>query len=503
MAWELTDITAKRAALTPERPAMSELRTGRALTYAVLDNRALHAAGMLTKLGVAPGDRVAMLCRNRIAFFELLFACGKLGAILVPLNWRMPPAELAPLIADSRPSVLFYGEEDAQCAASIANSGLRAVCLDETGGDGYEALLAAAPVLGSVRAQWPADEIWYLLYTSGTTGVPKAVIQTYGTALANYINLRDAIDLHSGDRTLNFLPLFHTAGINLYTLPVLMAGGFVNVLPGFDADRMIELLAGGGLDVFFAVPAVYRELSLHRRFGEVDLSRVRSWGCGGAPLPDILVEQFARRGALVCNGYGMTETGPTCFLMSPDWVTRKIGSVGRPQLLVSARIVDSNGDDVSDGEIGEMWISGPAITPGYWNRPDATKAAFHGRWLKSGDLARRDADGFHYIVGRSKEMFISGAENVYPAEIENVLAAHPQILEAAVLGISDTRWGEVGRAYILPRPGCRPEIGDLRRFCREHLAAYKCPKEFVIVGDFPRTAAGKVQKHKLGMECAL
>jgi len=500
MSWELTDITAKRAALTPERPAMAELQSGRSLTYAALDRRTLQVAGMLTQIGIAPGDRVAVLCRNRIAFFELLFACGKLGAILVPLNWRMPPAELLPLIADCRPSALFYGEEDAQNAAAIAGPGLHAIGLDDSGCDGYEALLTAASAPAGVRAQWPADEIWYLLYTSGTTGIPKAVIQTYGTALANYVNLREAIDLQSGDRTLNFLPLFHTAGINLHTLPALMAGGFVGVLAGFDADQMIELLAKGSLDVFFAVPAVYQQLSLHPRFGDVDLSKVRSWGCGGAPLPDILVEQFARRGALVCNGYGMTETGPTCFLMSPDWVMRKIGSVGRPQLLVSARIVDRNGDDVADGETGEMWISGPAITPGYWNKPDATRSAFHGRWLRSGDLARRDADGFSYIVGRSKEMFISGAENVYPAEIENVLAEHPQILEAAVLGIADPRWGEVGRAYVLPRTGCKPDIGDLACYCRERLAAYKCPAEFVIVQEFPRTAAGKVQKHRLGTE---
>ncbi|MDE2134917.1 MAG: AMP-binding protein [Alphaproteobacteria bacterium] len=500
MSWELIDITAKRAALTPERPAMAELRTGRTLSYAALDRRALTTAGLLVRLGIAHGDRIAVLCRNRIAFFELLFACGKLGAILVPLNWRMPSAELLPLIADSRPSILFYGEEDARCAAAIAGSGLRAIGLDDTGGDGYEAMLSATPPPAGARTQWPADEIWYLLYTSGTTGVPKAVIQTYGMALANYVNLREAVDLHSGDRSLNFLPLFHTAGINLHTLPVLMAGGFVSVLPGFDANSMIELLAGAELDVFFAVPAVYQQLSLHPRFGEVDLSKVRSWGCGGAPLPDATVQQFARRGALVCNGYGMTETGPTCFLMSPDWVTRKAGSIGKPQLLVSTRIVDTNGEDVADGETGEIWISGPGITPGYWNRPDATKAAFHGRWLRSGDLVRRDADGFHYIVGRSKEMFISGAENVYPAEVENVLIEHPHILEAAVVAIPDARWGEAGRAYVLPRPGCRPEIGDLRRFCRERLAAYKCPKEFVIVRDFPRTAAGKVQKHKLKSE---
>jgi fatty-acyl-CoA synthase len=495
MSWELTDVTAKRAALTPDRVAMEELMTGRRLTYRELDERAARAAALLTVLGVGVGDRVAVLCRNRIAFFELLFACGKLGAIAVPLNWRMPAAELIPMLADCEPAILFHGAEDEETAHALREFSAVIVGLDDV--HGYEDMMARQEPSGHCRAQWPADEIWYLLYTSGTTGTPKAVIQTYGMALANYVNLREAIDLHSGDRTANFLPLFHTAGINLHTLPALMAGGHVCILPGFDADRMIGLLERGALDIFFAVPAVYRELSLHPQFETMDLSRVRSWGCGGAPLPDILVEQYAIRGALVCNGYGMTETGPTCFLMSPEWVTRRIGSVGKPQLLVSARIVDAKGRDVAPGDTGEMWVSGPAVTPGYWHRPDATRAAFKGRWLRTGDLARASPDGFHYIVGRSKEMIISGGENIYPAEVENVLAEHPEVLEAAIIAVADERWGEVGCAFILPRAGRRPAAAELIQFCRQRLAAYKVPKSFVLVDDFPRTAAGKVQKHRL------
>ncbi|MBU6298046.1 MAG: AMP-binding protein [Alphaproteobacteria bacterium] len=497
MGWELTDVTAKRAALTPDRVAFSELETDRSVSYAEFDRRVTAAAGIFQELGVAPGDRVAVLCRNRIAFFELLFACGKLGAILVPLNWRMPTAEILPLIADSEPKVLFYGREDETNAARVSNCVSRTVGLDETDKDGYKALLAAAPTPSGLRAQWPGDEIWYLIYTSGTTGAPKAVIYTYGMALANYVNLRGAVDLRDGDRSVNYLPLFHTAGINLHTLPILMAGGQVNIISGFDVDRIVDLLVNSALDAFFAVPTIYQQLSEHPRLGEADLTRVRSWGCGGAPLADVVVEHFARQGALVCNGYGMTETGPTCFLMSPDWVTRKVGSVGKPQLLVSAKIADLDGHEVAVGETGEMWISGPAVTPGYWKRPDATKAAFSDRWLRSGDLARRDADGFHYIVGRTKDMFISGAENVYPSEIETVLVKHPNILEAAVIGIPDTRWGEVGRAYVLLRQTGATDVEELKRFCRERLAAYKCPKEFVIVPEFPRTSVGKIQKHKL------
>jgi fatty-acyl-CoA synthase len=272
----------------------------------------------------------------------------------------------------------------------------------------------------------------------------------------------------------------------------------VNILPGFDVEKTIELFAAGALDAFFGVPAVYQEISLHPKFESVDLSSVRSWGCGGAPLPDILVEKFAARGAFVCNGYGMTETGPTAFLMDEPYVTKKIGSVGRPKLMTAARIVSRSGKEAKPGETGEMQLKGPGITPGYWNAPEATKAAFtDDGWLKTGDLAKTDADGFTYIVGRSKEMYISGGENVYPAEVENIYTKHPAVLETAIIGIDDEKWGEVGCAYVLLREGASTTVESLTSYGRERLAAYKVPKVFVFVDDFPRTAAGKVQKHLL------
>ncbi|ACJ00884.1 acyl-CoA synthetase [Rhodospirillum centenum] len=496
MTLDLFDITAKRAALRPDRCALEELETGFRLTYRGLEDRCARAAAVLADEGVGEGDRVAVLCRNRIDFFVLLFAVAKLGAILVPLNWRMPAAELKPLLADCTPRRVVAGQEDMATAA--AASGTPPLGLDDPGPHGFAARLAAA-VPHPGRERWPGGQVWYLIYTSGTTGRPKAVIYTYAMALVNYVNIGQAIDLRGDDRTLNFLPLFHTAGINLHTLPTLIAGGTVMILPGFDADAMIGLLAAGRLDTFFGVPAVYQQLGLHPAFDTVDPARVRSWGCGGAPLPDALAERFFARGVRVCNGMGMTETGPTAFLVDPADAPRKIGSVGKPQLLCAVRIVGPDGRDVPPGETGELWFSGPGVTPGYWNRPDATAAAFApGGWLRSGDLARCDADGYYYIVGRLKEMFISGGENVYPAEVENVLVRHPAVLEAAVTGVPDDRWGEVGRAFLMLRPGCAPpDPGDLAAWCRERLAAYKVPKSFVFLDDFPRTAAGKVQKHRL------
>ena len=486
MIGDVPDLIAKRALLAPGRMAL-EQPGGRSLTYAGLDERASRVAALMRGRGVGDGDRVAFLSHNRIAFFEILFACAKLGAILVPLNWRMPEAELRGLIADCGPSLLFH-------EAGAPTLGVPAIDLD---GD-YEALVEAlAPV--PARALWPAAQTWYLIYTSGTTGRPKGVIYTYRMALANYVNVRSATDLVSTDSTVAFLPVFHTAGINLHALPTLIAGGRVIMLDRFDADAIVVLLEAERLDTFFAVPTVYQALLDHPGFASAPLARVRHWGCGGAPLPDVLVERCRDLGIRVCNGMGMTETGPTAFLIDPADAWDRIGSVGKPQLLCSARIVRADGSPAAPGEVGDLHFAGPGVTPGYWRNEEATRAAFtDDGWLRSGDLARRDEDGFFYIAGRRKEMFISGGENVYPAEVENVLCAHPAVADVAVLPAPDPRWGEVGRAFVLLSDRApRPAPDDLAAFCRQRLAPYKVPKSFEFVADFPRTSAGKIQKHLL------
>ena len=492
MLGDLPDLLARRADLSGGATAFEEAATGRTLSYAALDRRAGQAAALLRARGIGEGDRVAILCRNRIAFFELLFACARIGAILVPLNWRMPAAELAPLVEDGGPSLLLFGAEDEALAAAFPR--LPAIGLDRD----YEAEVAsAAPLPG--RSTWPAGGIWYLLYTSGTTGRPKGVIYTFRMALANYLNLASAIELRSEDTTANFLPLFHTAGINLHTLPTLFQGGRVVILPGFYADAIVGLLEQGRLDTFFAVPTVYQALFSHPRFAAAPLARVRHWGCGGAPLPESMAREAQALGIRLCAGMGMTETGPTAFLAAPADAWERPGSVGKPQLLVRARVAGPDGRRLPDGEVGELLFSGPGVTPGYWNDPEGTRAAFsEDGWLRSGDLARRDGDGFWYIAGRRKEMFISGGENVYPAEVEKVLAAHPAVAEAAVVAAPHPHWGEVGRAFVQIAAG-RPQpcADELQAFCRTRLAPYKVPDSFHYVSDFPRSAGGKVQKHLL------
>ena len=356
MIGDLPDLLAKRAALTPEKIAFEDAASGRTVTYAALDRRAEQVAALLAARGIGAGDRVAVLTRNRIEFFELLFGCAKRGAILVPLNWRMPPAELDGLIADAEPALLFHGAGEAGAAAGLARA-LPAIDFD---GD-YEAALAAAAPSPS-RPRWPAGESWYLLYTSGTTGRPKGVIYTYRMALANYVNIGACIDLGPDDVTVSFLPVFHTAGINLHALPTLIAGGRVIVMDGFDAETLVALLEARRLDTMFAVPTVYQSLLEHPRFAAAPLDAVRHWGCGGAPLPDALAVRFRDLGVRVCNGMGMTETGPTAFLVDRADAWARIGSVGKPQLLCSARIVGPDGREVADGEVGDLHFAGPGVT---------------------------------------------------------------------------------------------------------------------------------------------
>ena len=489
----IPDFARQRALLTPGAIAFRDVAGDRTWTFAEINDLAERLAAMLEARGFKEGERVAVLCHNTPFFFALLFACAKAALILVPLNWRQTASELGPILADSGARLLLHDEATSPLADIIAREGN----IERLTFDDCEKLAEAVVPRKDRETTWPTDRVWYLLYTSGTTGKPKAVIQTPGMALANAINVQQATGLGPEDGTVNFLPLFHTAGINLHALPVFIAGGTSHVLQKFDVDPLLDLIEAGSVTIFFGVPAIYQAVSLHPRFPRMDFSRVRHWGCGGAPLPENLIHAFLAKGALVCNGMGMTETGPTVFLMDPAHAKEKIGSVGKPQIMTEVRLVSASGAVVADDASGEIQFRGPNITPGYFNNPQATAAAFDGDWLKSGDVGRRDADGYYTIVDRIKDMYISGGENVYPAEVEAVLHAHPAILEAAVIGVADTKWGEVGHAYILIRPDRAIDQSEVRAWSRARLAAYKVPQHITFVGEFPRTAAGKIQKHML------
>ncbi len=486
---QIPDMAAKRAEQTPDALAFFDTATDRGWNFRQINEAANAVAAGLRDLGLNEGDRIAILCQNRAEFFVTLFACQKTGIVLCPLNWRQPAPELIETIRQVGISLLISDDTFMTTARQTADGvGVPLLTLDE---DVSAWIWDGGPAL---QASVPADRPWYLLFTSGTTGLPKSVIQTARMAWANYINIGQAIDIASKDKSICFLPLFHTAGINLYTLPIFLNGGSSTILPKFEAEAVKALLASGAVNQFFAVPAVYQELSLLSDIDTLDWSAI-SCGCGGAPLPEPLIHLFAEKGAMVRNGMGMTETGPTVFLMDADHAAQKIGSVGKPQSLVEVRL-----DGVPQGTegAGELQLRGPGVTPGYFANPEATEKTFTSDgWLATGDVARRDADGYYYIVDRIKDMFISGGENVYPAEVERVLNAHPSVLEAAVVGVADDKWGEVGAAFVLLRPNASLDLEAVRPWCRERLAAYKVPRHVQIVNEFPRTAAGKICKPKL------
>lgn len=485
----VTDMAAKRAELAPDKTAFADYESGEALTFADVNACAEGVMTGLTGLGARPGDCVAIVCHNTPEFFIALFACQKGGFILAPLNWRQPAPELEPLIKLTRPKCIIHDRtfEATARALAEASGGIPLVSMGK--GGGLEAF-------GRKETEGPrridADRPWYLLFTSGTTGEPKAVIQTAGMAWANAINIGQAIDLVSADTSANFLPLFHTAGVNLYTLPVFLFGGTAHVLRKFEPDQLFALIETGRISQFFGVPAIYQSFSQHPRIDEVDLGRVKSWGCGGAPLPAPLVAFFARRGVLVCNGFGMTETGPTVFLQHRSSVESHIGSVGKAQVLADVAIAGG-------GTSGELLVRGPGVTPGYYRNPEATAKSFtEDGWLKTGDVGRMEEDGHVYIIDRIKDMYISGGENVYPAEVEKVLYTHPQVQEVAVVGVPDEKWGETGAAFIMVKKGEAIDLAGLRSWCRQRIAGYKVPAHFRLIEDFPRTPSGKVKKHELG-----
>jgi len=496
------DWLTKRAEISPDKWAIEDVATGRRFTYAQFHERASRLAEFLRdEWAKRPGERVAILAPNCAEIFEALYACAKIGAILVPLNWRLALPELEYILRDADARALIYDPQFTEPARELGQRvGIpqRMVLGEEASEEkwAYEKALAQASGTPVVMPHRPLNDIWHILYTAGTTGRPKGVIQTFGMVFYNAINIGIAIDLTSQDVTLNALPTFHTGGLNLYPNPTFHVGGTAIIQRAFDPAETLRLLSERAT-AFFGVPAMYLFMSQHPDFEKYDLSRVRSWACGGAPMPVHLLEWYAQRGIIIQQGFGMTETGPTVFLIDREHALSKAGSVGKPQMHVAVRIVDREGRDVPPGEKGELLIKGPGVTPGYWQMPEVTAETIEAGWLHSGDVACVDEDGYYYIVDRWKDMYISGGENVYPAEVENVIYQMEQVAEVAVIGVPDPRWGEVGRAIVVVKPGYTLTEEEVIRFCEGKIARYKIPKSVVFVDRLPRNPAGKVLKTEL------
>lgn len=484
------DWTAHHARARPGKVAVVDDHSGRRITYAQLDERAGRLAVWLAGRGVRAGDRVAFLSPNTPEVFEALFACAKLGAILVPLNRRLARPELRAVVEDAAPTALLFEEGSADLVAG-ADVAVRLAL-----GEAYERSLAAtsgsAPVSTATH-----DDPWCLLYTSGTTGDPKGVIVTHGMVFWNAVNISVEVGLTRASTNLDALPTFHASGLNLYATPCLWLGATVVLMRRADPGRILDRLGSGEITHFFGVPTLYRRLAEDASWDAADLTGVRSWVVGGSAMPVPLIERFAERGAVVRQGMGLTETGPTLLLIDEENALSKAGSVGKPVLHTEVRTVDPEGRDVPRGEVGELWVRGPNVTPGYWGRPGATAEAFAGGWFRTGDAVRQDEEGYFFVVDRWKDMFISGGENVYPAEVERVLAEHPEVLDVAVVGIPDEEWGEIGLAVVVPRDPRTFDAQDLLRSCQGRLAPYKVPRRVVTVSELPRNEVGKVLKTKL------
>jgi fatty-acyl-CoA synthase len=465
--------------------------SGRRWSWAQLDADIDRVAAWLVgRLGAASGARIATLTRNHPNMLVLQLACTRAGAIFVPFNWRLAKAEIAALMVDADP-VLFF--RDAEFAAP------------DTAAEQF--LLADLDSLGTpgTRAPAGAQRCWEepstLLYTSGTSGRPKGVMVSEENAYwgpANFING----SLVSYDSVfLCDMPLFHTAGLFAAARVPILAGAMVWISAGFDPAKTIARMADRELGIthYFSVPQMATTLWQHPDFAPEKLHGLKLYVTGGAPNPKAQVERFARAGIRFSDGFGMTETCSNFAMpvLDVERLIAKAGSCGLPLLAVQVRIVDDAGVDVPQGETGELWIKGPSVTKGYWNQPELTAKAFHAGWFKTGDAAMQDADGFYYLVDRKKDMYISGGENVYPAEVEAVLAELSEVAEAAVIGVPDERWGEVGRAFVIPRAGASLAEQQVIDHCAARLAKFKVPVRVVIADAIPRTASGKVQKHLL------
>ncbi len=504
------DWTKNLAELFEEKEALLEVKTGTRVSYRKLAARVDAMARVLVSLGVKQGDRVAILAKNRLEHLDLLFATARLGALYAPLNWRMAAPELSFVLDDLEPAALFFDAEHAFVAGKIlAQAHAQAVALDTprpTDEDTPQAAVVLADRLAEVSgapevAQAPLslNDVWVVLYTSGTTGRPKGALLPHRQVAFNALNTIVALGLTADDRTVTYTPMFHTGALHVLTTPLLSCGGSVVLDDGFDADRCLGLTAEERCTLLFGVPTTFEMMSVAPRFADTDLGHVRVALCGGAPCPKSLIETYAQRGIKFKQGYGLTEVGPNCLNLRVEDIDKKRGAAGRPNLHIQARVVDERGDVVTGPGRGELLLGGPCVCAGYWRRPDATKDALSDDgFFRTGDVVERDADGFYTIVDRKKDMFISGGENVYPAEVEKALSDHPQVRAAAVVGVPDEKWGEVGRAYLEVTDKDAVAQETLRDWLKQRLATYKVPKEFVVVDELPRNPSGKVQKHRLG-----
>lgn len=490
----VAEILERRALLTPERVALVDWEKDRRLTCSDLERRAGSLAALLQRLGTGKGDRVSILAPNGLYYIDLFFAVGKIGAILVPFSYRLALSELEYLLKDCAPRILLYDPEYRHTAEELKRmAGLETIVnLDE-----YESILQESPSFPRCSFDISAEDTHSILYTSGTTGKPKGAMLSHRMIVWNSFNTIVSWGLREDDTAPVFTPQFHSGGLNVLMVPLFHMGGRIILTRSFNPEEALKIIERERATIVFMVPTMFRIMAETPLFDRTDLTSVRFYLSGGAPCPLDLMEAYRRRGGVFRQGFGMTEAGVNCFTMTDAESVAKAGSVGKPVFHSRAKIVDEDGREVGPGEVGELLISGPHLFSGYWKNEEETKKVLIDGWLHSGDLAKRDEGGFFYIVGRKKEMIISGGENIYLAEVEQVIASHPAVKEAAVIGVPDPKWGEVGRGIVVLQPGRTCSGLELREFCESHLARFKIPRSFVFTGSLPRNPYGKLLRGEL------
>lgn len=494
MRWEL-DWLESRAGLTPDAAAIADAGTDQEWSFREVNDRAIAIAAWLGEKGVKKGDRVALLAPNGISYFDLLFACGKIGAIFVPLNWRLSLDELAYIIKDCEPRLLAFHSNFTKEVTMIWDEEDRCIQIN---GSRYDQLFEAKlGQLDTAETNVEEEDPLAMIYTGGTTGKPKGAVLSHRAIVWNSLSTIASWNLTNKDTTVTYLPLFHTGGLNALSIPILMAGGKVVLANDFTPDKAIENMIRFKSSIVLLVPTMHHMLVKSDLFQKAEFKDLKLFLSGGAPCPLEIYEAYKQKGLAFKEGYGLTEAGPNNFYIDPSEADVKRGSVGKPMLFHSIRILDEDGQEAGAGEVGELAIQGNHAFSFYWKNKNATKDTLKDGWLYTGDLAKRDKDGYYYIVGRKKEMIITGGENVYPLEIEHWLCSHPSIREAAVVGMPDEKWGEVVTAFIVLEEGAALGEQEAKMHCRQKLGGYKVPKVIHTIGQMPKTHVGKIDKKLL------
>lgn len=490
------DWLAKWANYTPNRLFLREHHTQMEWSYSEFDLRANSLANFfIDELKLSKGDRVAVYSKNKVEYVLLLFACIKSGAILVPLNFRLTSHELDILICDAEPKLFIYEREYKAEVEKLEM--LSRIPLKKTIEEITPFLLQAATNNFQLSTLHNQEDPVMILYTAGTTGLSKGAIINHRMLQWNSINTALRLDLTSQDHTQSFAPFFHTGGWNVLFTPFVHHGASHTLLQKFDPELILDLMEKEKTTILFGVPTMLQMMSDSQKFKTADLSSVRYAIVGGAPMPIPLINTWHEKGIFIRQGYGLTEVGPNVFSLHQDDAIRKKGSIGFPNFYFDVKVVDDSKRELGTNEVGELWLKSPVVTPGYWRKPEETAKSITDGWFHTGDMVRKDDEGYFYVVDRKKNMFISGGENVYPAEVERFLLTNPAIKEAAIIGVQDEKWGEVGSAFITLNENEKFAEADAAKYCAGNLAKYKIPKYFSVVTEIPKNEAGKTDRKKL------